>query len=669
MAHIVNNNPILRNAPLNGNRAKQPGSNGARMRGPGGQRAIGTKGFDYMGGVLNRAYTTELQWPQVYTDFHRLRTSNPSMIMAGTAFKGMVPSMSLQWELPPHPTDDDKKLNEFAEESLTDLAGGAGRILESMVTYVPFMGWGAWEVLPGLRREGWHPPGELWHSSFNDGLATVRELAFRDHSSLIRWEVNEATGKVLGMVQLDHPNNETTIKSSRLAHITFGDIESPEGNSPMVAVWRLDAIKRGLETIQGIGFEHAAGHSVFNVDGKISDKDKANIRSAAKALGTAQPGNFLVLPQKVTAELMDVNFSAGPAILEAIRYYGILELQAFMMQWVALSSTSGLGSQAGMTGSTDMFLTMFNSMVRGMARQLGNALAKVYFSPSNLRSFPNISRIPELTATKGDRIVPLDQLARLAEVMPLIGMGPQDVIAFRKASGVLPANPPADDDLIQVAVKKAGGGIQTARAGAIDGDDAGEGELAIGENAGLAEFASDPPLNRKAQQDAVAQWQRWAKENAPNLLSVIDPAIDEEVRVEQAPEQNDDFKMAITAILAQQAAAANKGNDDMDVHLHIPTQIVDIPQPNIVVENIVNPTPTEVNVAAPEVTVNAPDVQVTTGPTIVRPTPVTIENNPQIDVNVENQLELPLKVVDEIDIKRTRDGLKGTSTSRIEKGS
>jgi hypothetical protein len=38
-----------------------------------------------------------------------------------------------------------------------DLDGGAGSFLETVVNQVPFMGWGWFDVVPGLRSKKWKP--------------------------------------------------------------------------------------------------------------------------------------------------------------------------------------------------------------------------------------------------------------------------------------------------------------------------------------------------------------------------------------------------------------------------------------------------------------------------------------------------------------------------------
>src|SRR5690606_19667698 len=142
-------------------------------------------------------------------------------------------------------------------------------------SYVPFMGWGWWEVVGGVRDPNWRPPDKEddWRSQYDDGLPAIRRLAWRDHASFVQWDADERTGRVRGFVQHDYPNPEITIPLARSLHLTYGDPVNPEGLSPLEAVYRLERIKYGLEMIQGIGYEHAAGYAKFQATAALTDDD------------------------------------------------------------------------------------------------------------------------------------------------------------------------------------------------------------------------------------------------------------------------------------------------------------------------------------------------------------------------------------------------------------
>jgi len=306
---------------------------------------LGTPGLEMWSGFVQQAYEAELYWPAVYKVYNRLRRSDPEIGIARTAFSMLARGVRLEWEAPDEPSDDDLQAAEYGNTLFEDMEGGPDLLIETVASYVPFMGWGWWEVVAGLRDPKWRPPdsADEWRSSYDDGLPAIRRLAWRDHGSFERWDADDRTGRVRGMVQHDYPNPPVTIPRARSLHLTFGDPVNPEGLSPLEAVYRLERLKYGLEIIQGIGFEHAAGYAKFQSQAALTAEDKSNIAAAARAMLTAQQGNYIRLPGHVSAEIVDSSFAAAPAILEAIRYYGLLKLQVFIMQWAAVATTAGTG--------------------------------------------------------------------------------------------------------------------------------------------------------------------------------------------------------------------------------------------------------------------------------------------------------------------------------------
>jgi hypothetical protein len=261
------------------------------------------------------------------------------------------------------------------------MEGGPDGFLSTLVAQVPFMGFGWWEEVYGLRKTGWVAPDadDGWRSQYNDGYIGLRRLAWRDHSSFYKWDIDEYTGRLRGLVQNDYPNKQITIPLSKSVHIAFGDIHNPEGLSPLEAVWRLERIKYGLEIVQGIGFEHSAGYLDVKTTVTLTDEDKAAVRKAARAITSAQEGNYAVWPSGITGEVKDTTFGAAASILEAIKYLGVLKLMVFNMHWAALSSVTGVGSNAAMTDSSQMFITVYNAMMDGMVCPNGRAICQAPF--------------------------------------------------------------------------------------------------------------------------------------------------------------------------------------------------------------------------------------------------------------------------------------------------
>lgn len=412
------------------------------------RRELGTQGLEMWSGYIQQAYEAELYWPGVYRIYNRIRRSDPEIGgIVRPAFAMLSRGVALDWETPDKPSDDDKRAQAYARELFDDMEGGADTLIETVASYVPFMGWGWWEVVEGVRDAAWRPPGDdEWRSEYDDGLPAIRRLAWRDHSSFERWDADERTGRVRGMVQHDYPNPPVVLPRNRSLHLTFGDPVNPEGLSPLEAVWRLERIKYGLETIQGIGFQHAAGHAKFQTAAALQPEDKAYIAEAARAILTAQQGNYMRLPGHVTAEIIDTPFQAAPALLEAIRYYGLLKLQVFIMQWAAVATTAGTGALAAHADSSEMAMMFFNSMWEGFAHQIDEQLGKRVFNHPQVRArFPGMTRRPRCMAVPVEKNIPLNLLSQfVAQLAPIMPMDGDDFIAIRRKSGFLPESLPEE---------------------------------------------------------------------------------------------------------------------------------------------------------------------------------------------------------------------------------
>lgn len=473
---------------------------------------IGTPGLDSSFGFLSETFLAELQWPGVYPLYNRIRRMDPEITIIRQLFSALASRISLAWETPwEEPTDDDKRAAEFGNEGLEDLEGGIDSWIDAAVNYTPFLGWAFWEVVPGLRREGWRPPGDPddpWRSRYDDGLLGIRRLAWRDHSSFKAWDIDDYTGRLYGMIQRDSPNQEVTIPIAKAVHLKFGDPVNPEGLAPLEAVYRLERLKYGLEVVQGIGFEHSAGYlDVQSEKDQISSTDKTRVKAAARAILSAQEGNYALWPKGFSGALKASSFDAATSILEAIRYYGILKLQVFNMQWVALSSTTGTGSFAAKKEDTTMFVLYFNAMMEKFAKQLGEQLAPWLFD-RNAGAFPDLTRHPVL------KIEPIQKMIDLTELTPFIQalagagffeVGEEDVLWFRRQAGMPEAIPDAD-------------------------------ELAEGEETGdstVTEEADEEDAEEAMDDEDVAgvmeRFRGWAQDHAPAVASLLDRRLAAEI--------------------------------------------------------------------------------------------------------------------------------------------
>lgn len=403
---------------------------------------IGVGGLREFAGFISEAYNQELRWPSVQPLYSRMRRSDPEVSIVRNVYSSLARRVKFDWELPDDATDEEKAAAEFGASVLEDMDGGIGMFADTMLGNVPFMGWGWWEVLWGVRSPDWKPPaGDEWRSEKADGRIGIRRLAWRDSSSFWNWRFNDR-GRMTDMVQQKPYGGGTIpIPLDRSLHVTFGDAHNPEGLSPLEAMWRLERIKYGLEVIQGIGFEHSAGHlSVTLGEGAdVTPTIEANVRKAARAVMMAQEGNYGLWPNGYLAAIIDSNFAAAPSLLETIKYWGVLKLTLFNMQWVALSATTGSGSYSAMSDSSSMFMITFNAMLDGFAAQMDAQIGRKLFTYND---FGKIRR-PHLRARPIEKVIALSELASiLGPLKATMPLGDEDFKAIRARTGFMPETLP-----------------------------------------------------------------------------------------------------------------------------------------------------------------------------------------------------------------------------------
>lgn len=410
---------------------------------------LGQVGYEVLGGGLELAYTRELRWPDVEPIYSRLWRSDPETVLVRAFLSAAASGVRLSWVSPKNPNAADMEALAFAESLDADIPGGIAGWLRECMERVTFFGWGFWETPLCLRKKNWAPPGggkqgRGWASRYDDGLIGIRRIAWRDYSSFDGWEFDEESGDATGFRQVVAGKDAQTIPLDRGVHVTWGDSTNPEGLPMLEALYRLEAYKRRLEMVMGIGFERSAGYVKFTVKEKPNETDKAFIRQAARSLLSAQEGNYLTdIEGRFTAAVIDSPFGAAPNIMEAIRYYGILKLALFGMQFVAMSSLSGAGSYAALNDASSMAILLANTTKDALVAQFNDQVVTRLFSiPTNAKRFGGMQSPPQLVATDLAKTTNLPELAAFVQAIgAILPLYPEDIAAIRERSGLLPVDP------------------------------------------------------------------------------------------------------------------------------------------------------------------------------------------------------------------------------------
>lgn len=411
---------------------------------------IGTSGLEVWSGYVQMAYNAALYWPTCEPLYSRIWRSDPETAIVRQLWAALAGKLTLSWELPEtdtEPNDADRRAADFANSTLEDMAGGAGQWLQGAITRVPFYGFGVWERLGGVRRPNWAAPeDDGWRSQYDDGLVGIRRLAWRDYSAFDHWEIDDRSGRMSGMWQNDPPNPPVMLPVDRLLHITYGDHDNPEGLATMEALWRLERLLYNKEIIQGIGFNHTAGHlSVTVEEGQV---DNSFVNRAARAIMSPQEGNYAAWPKGVNGEILDSAFSAAGDLEVSIQNTRILKLALYGMQFVAISTMSGSGSYAALDDSSSLAMLIFNSIAAGLVQQADDQIGRWLFEhPVNAAAFRGMTRRPRLTVSQVAKDISLTELGQFAQAMAAVmPLGDDDLIAIRTASGILPEELPEEEE-------------------------------------------------------------------------------------------------------------------------------------------------------------------------------------------------------------------------------
>ena len=401
---------------------------------------IGTSGLPVMAGYVQAAYNADMRMPASYTEFERIRRGDPEVVMVGRAFSALAGQQQIVVQPPNKPNDTEKRATEFLAQALDEVLGGMEAFKQTLIGYVPFFGWGWWEVPLGVRSPKFKSE-DGWTSRYNDNLIAPRALAFRHPSSFYRWQIDDYTKRLRGFEQQDTPNPMVVIPLERSVHITLGDAVNPEGLSPLESLYRLERYKYSLEIILGIGFEHSAGHVKFSIKDQLDAEAKSLLSTAARAILSAVEGNYITeIMGKFEANVIDVPFAASAALLEAIRYYGLLKLQVFNMQWIAIATTAGTGAYSAAADASQMGVMAYNGMTESAVGQMSRQLVKRMFDhPVNAAAFAGMVNRPRIVITPVEKSIALNELSQfVAQISPIVPLSAADVAAIRRKSGFLP---------------------------------------------------------------------------------------------------------------------------------------------------------------------------------------------------------------------------------------
>ncbi len=120
------------------------------------------------------------------------------------------------------------------------------------------------------------------------------------------------------------------------------------------------------------------------------------------------------------------------------------------MQWVAMSTVSGVGSFSAMQDSSQMSITTFNAMMETFVDQFNEQYIAWLFKV-NKDSFPNLSAKPKVIATKVRKNIDMDQLTSFLEFYAdRFEVSEGDLLNIRTQTEILKEELPTEDMVVPV---------------------------------------------------------------------------------------------------------------------------------------------------------------------------------------------------------------------------
>lgn len=221
---------------------------------------IGTTGLRHSGGVVAEEFLRELQGTKGATAFREMALNDA--IVGAMVFSVSMLIRNAKWTV--QAADDsvpsqDAKV--FVEECLKEMTTPLADVIDeicSMFTY------------------GFAPLEIVW-SRREDGTIGLKKLQLRAQTSVVRWEIDDHTGKILGLWQQPAAGPQVFIPIEKmLLFRTTVERNNPEGRSLLRSAYRSWRNKKRIEEIEGVGIERElAGLPVARIPGRFFSQDAA----------------------------------------------------------------------------------------------------------------------------------------------------------------------------------------------------------------------------------------------------------------------------------------------------------------------------------------------------------------------------------------------------------
>jgi hypothetical protein len=417
-------------------------------------KEIGMKGYKHSGGYVQEEFLSQLSGDRGRRTYRQMRDNDSVIGSFLFAIEMLFGASSWTVSSPLEGPQGEKDIEFLESVIFHDMDHSWGDVInqvQSMFTY----GWQLSEVTY-KRRIGPFETNPARRSNYTDGKIGIRRIADRGQETLLRWDIDEYSGDVLGMYQqppMGGPVRYIPMEKALLfrPHLHKG---SPEGRSILRNAYRPWYLLNGLQEIESIACERElTGMPVVKIPGAMLASDDATVvqqvaefTKMARDLKLNHQAGCVIpsdpyydaqgkptnLPQ-VSVELLAVKGGRTIDIDKAIRRYQTDISRTVMADFVMLGQNDR-GSFAMSRSKIDLFAWSLECWLRGIADTVNRHLVHKLWA---MNGFP-MENIPYLVP---GRVAPEDltELGSYIESLSRAGINVLDLSTedhLRRAGGL-----------------------------------------------------------------------------------------------------------------------------------------------------------------------------------------------------------------------------------------
>lgn len=216
---------------------------------------IGIPALKEFGGIIDEEWLEELRGQRGIRAYKTMVDSDATVFAALNMVTMAVRQVPF-WFNAGGDTDIDGEAKEFASNCLfKDMESSWPRYLDEFLSFVKF-GFDVHEIVYKIRA-GPNESDPRRRSLYNDGRIGFRKFAMRPQESLFRWDFDEATHELKGMIQLNPAGAGVYyVPMDKAVHFAFNSTKgNPEGVSALRGAYAPYYKKHKLEQFELIGLE------------------------------------------------------------------------------------------------------------------------------------------------------------------------------------------------------------------------------------------------------------------------------------------------------------------------------------------------------------------------------------------------------------------------------